>query len=143
MDEKPPHSLESSPRKRLQISKKEKLVFATILIVISAYILSSLPSILFPPADPGCGCPEVGMMALPGFDGYRIQMSDVSEIEALTPYGVAVLKNGSPFFDNTRVLSTGHIGTGPAGEYLNFTDITRDGQLSVGDYFTLENLSSG
>ena len=35
------------------------------------------------------------------------------------------------------------IGTGPAGEYLNFTDLMADGKLTGGDFFTLENLDSG
>ncbi|MCJ2556249.1 MAG: hypothetical protein LN415_03980 [Candidatus Thermoplasmatota archaeon] len=63
-------------------------------------------------------------------------------MEALSAFKVSVLKDGIPW-GSPSVVWQGACGTGWAGEYLNFTDLTSDGKLTGGDFFTLENLTSG
>jgi len=53
------------------------------------------------------------------------------------------LKDGTPWTGFPKIVVDGAIGTGPAGEYLNFTDLTADGKLTRGDFFRLEDLTSG
>ena len=56
---------------------------------------------------------------------------------------VVVLKDGTQWAGFPKIVVAGAIGSGPAGEYLNFIDLTSDGKLTGGDFFTFENLISG
>ena len=83
------------------------------------------------------------MSATPSPAGYRIDILGVTEHKDLGRYEVSVLKDNSSWSGSPRILSDGGLGTGPAGEYLNFTDSNGDGSLSRWDFFTLDNLTSG
>jgi hypothetical protein len=74
--------------------------------------------------------------------GYEFTIDGVSQLEELSSFEVSILKDNISWFDNPRILTIGNIAIGPAGEYLNFTDLTSDGNLSMGDFFRLENLTS-
>ena len=93
------------------------------------------------PCSESTGAPVVDLV-WPPFD-WGIEVSSPSRLEPLENYKVLVLKNGVPWPGYPRVLIHGDVGVGPEREYLNFTDLTSDGQLSGGDFFTLENLESG
>lgn len=56
---------------------------------------------------------------------------------------MTILKNGTPWSGYPREFTDGYVGVGPAGEYVNFTDLTGDGNLTGGDFFTMEGLESG
>ncbi|MCK4456892.1 MAG: hypothetical protein KAW39_04050 [Thermoplasmata archaeon] len=65
-------------------------------------------------------------------------------MEALGAYKVSVLKDGTPWSNMPVVLSGGMEVKNSGGDgWLNFTDLTSDGKLTGGDFFTLENLTSG
>ncbi|MFQ6107902.1 MAG: hypothetical protein ACE5QF_10040 [Thermoplasmata archaeon] len=83
------------------------------------------------------------MVTTPTPDGYEIEVGPLSRREALGACKVAVLKDGTPWPGFPKIIADGVTGTGPAGEYLNFTDLTSDDELTGGDFFTLENLTSG
>ncbi|MEE9115653.1 MAG: hypothetical protein V3U09_02005 [Thermoplasmata archaeon] len=93
------------------------------------------------PCSESTGAPVVDLV-WPPF-GMEIEVSSPSRLEPLEDYKVSVLKNGEPWPGYPKVLIHGDVGVGPEREYLNFTDLTSDGQLSGGDFFTLENLESG
>ncbi len=93
------------------------------------------------PCSESTGAPVVDLV-WPPFDG-GIEVSSPSRLEPLENYKVLVLKDGTPWPGYPKVLIHGDIGVGPEREYLNFTDLTSDGQLSGGDFFTLEHLESG
>jgi len=76
-------------------------------------------------------------------EGYEVEFTVVSEVHSLDRYEVSVLKDGERWCGFPRPLENGPVGRGPAGEYLNFTDLTGDGNLTTYDWFTLENLESG
>lgn len=93
-------------------------------------------------------CPE--RTAYPTFDmtisatpeGYEIEFTVVSELHSLDSYKVNVVKDGKRWGGFPTPMEHGSLGRGPAGEYLNFTDLTLDGNLTTYDWFTLENLES-
>jgi hypothetical protein len=58
-------------------------------------------------------------------------------------YKVAVLKDGAPWPGLPAIVTEGLIGTAPSGERMYFVDLTGNEKLTVGDFFTLENLESG
>ena len=91
----------------------------------------------------GPGAPVVAMITSPTAKGYELEIAGVSRPENLDAYKVTVVKDLIPWAVFPKILVDGVIGTGPAGEYLNFTDLTGDGKLTGGDFFTLENLTSG
>ena len=110
-------------------------IIAWILILV----LSAPPS----PDDPltdDIGAPTVTLEW--GLD-FEIEVSQPSRKEPLDNYKVTILRNATPWSGFPRGLSDGCIGVGPAREYVNFTDLTRDGNLTGGDFFTMENLESG
>ena len=112
--------------------------------VVSAMVLFALFSIPSSTVYPPCGQVSiVDMITTPTPDGYELDIAPPSRREALGAYKVTVLMDGTPWAGFPEIVIDGAIGTGPAGEYLNFTDLTSDGKLTEGDFFTLENLTSG
>lgn len=112
--------------------------------VVSAVILFALFSIPSSTVYPPCGHePSVDTVTWPTWDGYELEIAGLSRARDLDAYKVAVLKDGTPWAGFPKIVVAGAMGTGPAGEYLNFTDLTSDGKLTGGDFFTLENLTSG
>ncbi len=76
-------------------------------------------------------------------EGYEIELTVVSELHSLDSYKVNVVKDGKRWGGFPAPIEHGFLGRGPAGEYLNFTDPTLDGNLTAYDWFTLENPESG
>ena len=87
--------------------------------------------------------PHFDTVVSPSPDGYEIDVVGVSEVHALEKYQVSILKNGERWGGLPVQLERGPLGRGPIGEYLNFTDLNSDGNLTRGDWFTLENLEAG
>ena len=85
---------------------------------------------------------SVDMTADPTFRGYEFTIDGVSQLEELSSFEVSILKDNISWLDDPRIVTIGSIAIGPAGEYLNFTDLNSDGNLSMGDFFRLENLTS-
>lgn len=113
---------------------------ALIAILVVLIILFSQLS----PVCPGCTTyPSLALTVSPTLEGYRIQVTGVSEIRPLDRYKVSVLKDDERWSGFPSPVEHGSLGRGPAGEYLNFTDLTFDGNLTAGDWVTLENLESG
>ena len=86
--------------------------------------------------------PTVDMVVFWTSEGYELEVAAPSRMEALSAYKVTVLKDGIPW-GTPSVVKQGDCGNGPVNEELNFTDLTADGKLTGGDFFTLENLTSG
>ncbi|TET89677.1 MAG: hypothetical protein E3J35_09200, partial [Methanomassiliicoccales archaeon] len=95
--------------------------------VVSAMVLFALFSLPPPPPlEPGgCGTTtavDFSVTQTPW--GYEFEIVFPSRIVAYDCYKVAVLKDGTPWTGFPKIVVDGAIGTGPAGEYLNFTDLT-------------------
>lgn len=73
----------------------------------------------------------------------EFEIIGVTQNMDLSLYEVTVLKDNTSWLYYPRILFDGNMGTGPAGEYLNFTDMDADGKLTRWDFLTLENLASG
>ncbi len=82
------------------------------------------------------GSPSVDLSS----DGYEFEVQFTSQTVPYDCYKVAVLKDGAPWAGFPKIVVDGAIGPGPAGEYLSFTDLTSDGKLTGGDFFTMERL---
>lgn len=137
-DNKPVEPFEESREKPDRSHSKAWLILLTILIIVIV-VISYVVFIPFFSETPGP--PTVDM----GWDifGEAIEISQPSREEPLDAYKVMVLRDDTPWTDFPKVVREGTIGQGPAGEYLNFTDLTSDGNLTSGDFFILENLQSG
>ncbi|MCJ2669947.1 MAG: hypothetical protein LN416_05495 [Candidatus Thermoplasmatota archaeon] len=98
--------------------------------------------VIMPQLVPDQTGPNVDMNAHPTNEGFDIIITTDRE-EPLSMFELRVLKDGHHWSSSPTPLSDGNILNGPYDEYLNFTDLTGDGRLSNGDFFTLENLSSG
>lgn len=133
--EEPPRK----PREKLDKSRGRTwlvlLVILMVVVVVFSYIVF-IPSLSEPP-----GPPTVDM----GWDIFdeAIEISRPSREEPLDAYKVMVLGDDTPWTDFPKVVREGTIGRGPSGEYLNFTDLTSDGDLTGGDFFIFEKLQSG
>ena len=115
-----------------------------ILSITFSVLLFVLFSFPFGLVGTDCPCgPSAEMATHPTSYGYELEIASTCETCELNAWKVAVLKDGTPWFWSPKVVWDGAIGTGPAGEYLNFTDLTGDDELTDGDFFTLENLTSG
>ena len=117
------------------------VVMAFIILMIIVYALLYFSSPLLPSDD--CNVPTVGLTTTLIPNGIEIEVTGVTQNMDLSLYEVTVLKDNTSRFDNPRILFDGNMGTGPAGEYLNFTDVDADGRLTRWDFLTLENLASG
>lgn len=97
------------------------------------------------PVVPSCSHePSVNMVTTPTINGYEIEVARPSRQEALIAYKVSVLKDDTPWSDMSVELTGGmEIRNTDGDEWLNFTDLTRDDMLTGGDFFTLEDLTSG
>lgn len=109
-------------------------------LLLFVFLLVSF--VMIPQLVPDRWGPNVGMVAHPTNEGFDITITTDRE-EPLGRFELRVLKDNSFWLSSPTPLSDGSILNGPYDEYLNFTDLTGDGRLSNGDFFTLENLSSG
>ncbi len=116
------------------------VAFVSVVSAVILFAVFSIPSSTFIYRN-GHG-PTVDMVAFRTSEGYELEIAAPSRVEALSAYKVTVLKDGVQW-GSPSVVWQGECGTGPAGEYLNFTDLTSDGKLTGGDFFTLEDLTSG
>lgn len=117
------------------------VAFFSVVSVVILFVLFPFPSsTVYPPCSHE---PSVDTVTWPTWDGYELEIAGLSRARNLDAYKIAVLKDGTPWAGFPKIVVNGAIGTGPAGEYLNFTDLTSDGKLTGGDFFTLENLTSG
>jgi len=113
--------------------------------VVSAVILFAVLSNP-PPLEPrgcGMGSPSVDLSATQTSRGYEFEITATSRTVPSECYKVAILQDGTPIwlqYTTWKNVTEGNIMTGPAGEYLNFTDSDHNGKLSRGDFFTLERL---
>lgn len=137
-DERIDNEFEESMEK-LGKSRSRTWLILLIILVIVVVVFWSILFILSLSETPGP--PTVDM----GWDifGEAIEISQPSREEPLDAYKVMVLRDDTPWTDFPKVVREGTIGQGPAGEYLNFTDLTSDGNLTSGDFFIFENLQSG
>ncbi len=116
-----------------------------VFVVVWAFLLAAI--FAFQPRYPDP--PEVELSVISQSSGYKIEISDISESKHVNDYRVAVLKDGLVWFDCRDHLQSYPdsypivMGTGPTGEYLNFTNLMGGHGLTRGDYFTLESLTSG
>ncbi len=91
---------------------------------------------------PGGGSPTINITYTPTERGYELKVT-TDRAEGYRSYEVTVLKDGTAWSGFPKALTAGAIGTGPATEYLNFTDVAGADKLTTGDFFTLESLASG
>lgn len=113
---------------------------ALIAILVVLIILFSQLS----PVCPGCTTyPTFDMTVSATPEGYEIEFTVVSKLHPLDSYKVNVVKDDERWSGFPSPVEHGFLGRGPVGEYLNFTDLTSDGNLTAGDWLTLENLESG
>lgn len=131
----------------MSIRRNEKAVspvIATILMVAITVVLAAVLYVMVSGliGTGTTGAPTAEMITTPTQDGYELEVAAPSRQEALNAYKVSVLKDGTPW-GTPAALAGGNILTGPAGEKLNFTDLTSDTKLTGGDFFTLEVLESG
>ena len=118
------------------------VAFVSVVSAVVLFAVFSIPSgIVYPPCGHG---PAVDMVTSPTTNGYELEIGPPSRMEALGAYKVSVLKDGTPWSNMPVVLSGGMEVKNSGGDgWLNFTDLTSDGKLTGGDFFTLENLTSG
>lgn len=117
------------------------VAFVSVVSAVILFAVFSIPSgIVYPPCGHGLG---VDMITTPTLEGYELEIAPPSRMEALSAFKVVVLKDGTQWAGFPKIVVAGAIGSGPAGEYLNFIDLTSDGKLTGGDFFTFENLTSG
>ena len=98
--------------------------------------------VIMPQLVPDRWGPNASMVAHPTNEGFDIIIT-TDRVEPLSMFELRVMKDGHFWSSSPTPLSDGNILNGPYDEYLNFTDLNGDGRLSNGDFFTLENLSSG
>lgn len=126
-------------------SRRKPIRAAVIVVGIAALLLFVFLLVFFvtmPQLVPDRWGPNVDMVAHPTNEGFDIIIT-IDREEPLSRFELRVLKDGHFWSSSPTPLSDGNILNGPYDEYLNFTDLTGDGRLSNGDFFTLENLSSG
>jgi len=134
----------------MNIRRNEKAVspvIATILMVAITVVLAAVLYVMVSGliGTGTTGAPTVEMITTSTSEGYELQFAQPSRAEGLTAYKVTVLKDSTAWSVMPVLLSNGMAiqNTGGAGEWLNFTDLLGEGDLTGGDFFTLENLDSG
>ncbi len=134
----------------MNIRRNEKAVSpvsATILMVAITVVLAAVLYVMVSGliGTGTTGTPNVEMTTESTTDGYEFEFAKPSRSEALSSYKVNVMKNGVAWSVMPVLLSDGMTieNTGGAGEWLNFTDALGEGDLTAGDFFTLEELASG
>jgi len=126
-------------------SRRKPIRAVVIMVGIAALLLFVFLLVLFvimPQLVPDRWGPNASMVAHPTNEGFDIIVTTDRE-EPLSMFELRVHKDGHFWSSSHTPLSDGNILNGPYDEYLNFTVLNGDGRLSNGDYFTLENLSSG
>ncbi len=134
----------------MNIRRNEKAVspvIATILMVAITVVLAAVLYVMVSGliGTGTTGTPNVEMMTDPTPEGYELEFAKPSRSETLSSYKVSVTKDGVAWSGMPVLLSDGMKieNTGGAGEWLNFTDVIGEGDLTAGDFFTLEKLASG
>ncbi len=134
----------------MNIRRNEKAVspvIATILMVAITVVLAAVLYVMVSGliGTGTTGAPTVEMIPTSTSEGYELQFAQPSRAEGLSAYKVTVLKDGAAWSVMPALVSGGMEAenTGGAGEWLNFTDLLDEGDLTGGDFFTLEKLSSG
>ena len=134
----------------MNIRRNEKAVspvIATILMVAITVVLAAVLYVMVSGliGTGTTGAPTVEMITTSTSEGYELQFAQPSRAEGLTAYKVTVLKDSVAWSVMPVLLSNGMTiqNTGGAGEWLNFTDLLGEGDLTGGDFFTLEKLDSG
>lgn len=117
-------------------------VVVVLVVIANAANLSTHFIYAREPSDPCCLCPDVEMFQRNRPSGYELEVY-TSRTEPLYFFRVTAFTNGTEWTGFPKTLEPFTLGRGPLGGYLNFTDITWDGRLSNGDFFTLESLESG
>lgn len=111
--------------------------------IIAAAVLSAQFTYDRGPPEPCCFmCPDVEMTLRETSEGYEIEIF-VDRREAFETFEVSAFTNDTLWSGFPMTLESTSLGQGPSGEWLNFTDLTSDGRLSDGDFFTLENVRPG
>jgi flagellin-like protein len=130
----------------MNIRRNEKAVspvIATILMVAITVVLAAVLYVMVSGliGTGTTGAPTIDLMQEAVGNGYELKVTPARTV-GHNSYEVSVLKDGVPWSGFPKALAAGPIGTGPAGEFLNFTDVAGPDSLSKGDYFTLQNLDS-
>ncbi len=133
----------------MNIRRNEKAVspvIATILMVAITVVLAAVLYVMVSGliGTSTTGAPTADMIASSTPDGYELELAAPSRSEGLSAYKVSVLKDGTPWTNMPMVVSIGmEVKNQNGDEWLNFTDLTGDDKLTGGDFFTLEDLTSG
>ncbi|MFQ6127826.1 MAG: archaellin/type IV pilin N-terminal domain-containing protein [Thermoplasmata archaeon] len=119
-------------------------VIATILMVAITVVLAAVLYVMVSGliGGTGVGAPTIDITQEPTPDGYELTVTPDRSV-GYKSYKVTIYKDGSVWSGFPKALTAGAIGTGPAGEYLNFTDVAGADKLTKGDFFILEKLTSG
>jgi len=132
------------------IRRNEKAVspvIATILMVAITVVLAAVLYVMVSGliGTGTTGAPTAEMIPTSTAEGYEFEFAQPSRAEGLSAYKVTVLKNGAPWSVMPVLVSAGMTiqNTAGDGEWLNFTDLLDEGDLTGGDFFTLEKLTSG
>jgi len=120
----------------------KSVLFVAILVIMTWAILRavSVQSPCWPCTVNGFG---LDLIQTPIDEGYLIEVAMPQRIEDLAAYKISMTQNGTSWDGFPKILSVGILGRGPSSEYLNFTDLTGDGNLTGGDRFTLEKTRPG
>ena len=126
---------------------RPKATYFTVGIIAATIIAAAVLSAQFTydrgPPEPCCYmCPDVEMILRETQQGYEIEIY-VDRREPFEAFEVSAFTNDTLWSGFPMTLESTSLGQGPSGEWLNFTDVTGDGRLSGGDFFTLENVRPG
>lgn len=133
----------------MNIRRNEKAVspvIATILMVAITVVLAAVLYVMVSGliGTGTTGAPTADMIASSTPEGYELEVAPPSRSEGLSAYKISVLKDNTPWTNMPVVVSGGMAIKNAGGdEWLNFTDLTSDSKLTGGDFFTLEDLTSG
>ncbi len=127
------------------MNDRNRLVRTALVVIVVAALVLLILALYFSQSGiwrPPHGGPDIEMTVRSRPEGYRIEIVSVSELWDLDSFQVLILTEETPWTSFPRVLEVGPLGRGASGEYLNFTDIAYERELSLGDFFTLQGLQS-
>lgn len=136
--------MEKEDRRAVQDRIGAVLVILALVLSLATVGLIFYYVTLPPPPEPEPSCdshhhPTVDLEAMEILAGHRFEITVHPWSCPLEFHRAAVLKNASVLFSSANVTE-GVMGAILGGENLNFTDSNGDGELTTGDYFTLERL---